>query len=162
MSFEVNEDYVQSHTDLYGNQGVHVCMLMEHLVTGKPLNDINLEPEFDGINYIFNNQTEPLHFGPQEFCVITGFKFGDKTNKNKGGYGFINRVLADNIVIPFSVYHLKTLLEEKENIFYDANVVRLLMLLLLYSLFMGVEVDKIVEKEHQILIDDFNAWNDYN
>ncbi|KAD5318349.1 hypothetical protein E3N88_18295 [Mikania micrantha] len=41
MSFEVNEDYVQSHTDLYGNQGVHVCMLMEHLVTGKPLNVTN-------------------------------------------------------------------------------------------------------------------------
>ncbi|KAD5960500.1 hypothetical protein E3N88_11972 [Mikania micrantha] len=32
LSFEVNEDYVQSHADLYGNQGVHACMLMEHLV----------------------------------------------------------------------------------------------------------------------------------
>ncbi|KAL8261052.1 hypothetical protein R6Q59_025101 [Mikania micrantha] len=41
MSFEVNEDYVQSHTDLYGNQGVHACMLMEHLVTRKPLNITN-------------------------------------------------------------------------------------------------------------------------
>ncbi|KAD4386262.1 hypothetical protein E3N88_26431 [Mikania micrantha] len=41
MSFEVNEDYVQSHADLYGNQGVHACMLMEHLVTGKPLNISN-------------------------------------------------------------------------------------------------------------------------
>ncbi|KAL8226441.1 hypothetical protein R6Q57_016273 [Mikania cordata] len=71
--------------------------------------DINLEAEFDGINYIFNNQTAPLRFGPREFCVITGFKFGDNTNKNKGSCGFINRVLADNIVIPFSVDELKTL-----------------------------------------------------
>ncbi|KAD1443139.1 hypothetical protein E3N88_42824 [Mikania micrantha] len=38
LSFEVNEDHVQSHNELIGNQGVHVCMLMEHLVTGKPLN----------------------------------------------------------------------------------------------------------------------------
>ncbi|KAD3337089.1 hypothetical protein E3N88_32609 [Mikania micrantha] len=41
MSFEVNEDYVQSHTDLIGNQRVQVCMLMEHLVTGKQLNATN-------------------------------------------------------------------------------------------------------------------------
>ncbi|KAL8222985.1 hypothetical protein R6Q57_020384 [Mikania cordata] len=41
MSFEVNEDYVQSNADLYGNQGVHACMLMEHLVTSKPLNISN-------------------------------------------------------------------------------------------------------------------------
>ncbi|KAL8257452.1 hypothetical protein R6Q59_029493 [Mikania micrantha] len=41
MSLEVNEDYVQTHADMYGNQGVHACMLMEHLVTGKPLNISN-------------------------------------------------------------------------------------------------------------------------
>ncbi|KAD3068835.1 hypothetical protein E3N88_36715 [Mikania micrantha] len=41
MSFEVNKDYVQSQADLHGNQGVHACMLMEHLVTGKPLNISN-------------------------------------------------------------------------------------------------------------------------
>ncbi|KAD2804833.1 hypothetical protein E3N88_38210 [Mikania micrantha] len=34
----VNEDHAQSHNELIGNQRVHVCMLMEHLVTGKPLN----------------------------------------------------------------------------------------------------------------------------
>ncbi|KAL8251430.1 hypothetical protein R6Q59_035123 [Mikania micrantha] len=40
LSFEVNEDHAQSHNELIGNQGVHVCMLMEHLVTGKSLNVI--------------------------------------------------------------------------------------------------------------------------
>ncbi|KAD2804125.1 hypothetical protein E3N88_37502 [Mikania micrantha] len=124
--------------------------------------DLNLEPEFDGIHYIFNNETEPLRFGPREFCVITGFKFGDNTNKNKGGCGFINRVLSNNILIPFSVDGLKTFLEENENIFDDADIVRLSLLLLLYSLFMGVQTDKKVEQEHLMRVDDFDAWNDYN
>ncbi|KAD2804669.1 hypothetical protein E3N88_38046 [Mikania micrantha] len=34
----LNEDHVQSYNDLIGNRGVHVCMLMEFLVTGKPMN----------------------------------------------------------------------------------------------------------------------------
>ncbi|KAJ0780649.1 putative Ulp1 protease family catalytic domain, papain-like cysteine peptidase superfamily [Helianthus annuus] len=38
MTFEINEDFVRSFRDLVGNEGVYVCMLMEHLVTGKPIN----------------------------------------------------------------------------------------------------------------------------
>ncbi|KAL8232225.1 hypothetical protein R6Q57_002003 [Mikania cordata] len=38
IGFEVNEDHVQSYNDLICNRGVHVCMLMEFLVTGKPIN----------------------------------------------------------------------------------------------------------------------------
>ncbi|KAL8234265.1 hypothetical protein R6Q59_020365 [Mikania micrantha] len=38
LGFEVNKDHVQSYNDLIGNRGVHVCMLMEFLDTGKPMN----------------------------------------------------------------------------------------------------------------------------
>lgn len=37
LILEVNEDYIKSHRDLVGNHGVYLCMLMEHLVTGKPI-----------------------------------------------------------------------------------------------------------------------------
>ncbi|KAL8251642.1 hypothetical protein R6Q59_035335 [Mikania micrantha] len=53
-------------------------------------------------------------------------------------------------------------LEENENNFVDADIVRLSLLLPLYSLFMGVETDKRVEKEHLMLVDDFKAWNEFN
>ncbi|KAL8218473.1 hypothetical protein R6Q57_021846 [Mikania cordata] len=115
-------------------QLIHAILLLQQ--------NINLEPEFDGIHYIFNNQTEPLCFGPREFCVITGFRFGDNTNKNKDSCGFINRVLSNNIVIMFSVDSLKTFLEENENIFDDTDIMHLSMVLLLYSLFMGVETSR--------------------
>ncbi|KAD7116861.1 hypothetical protein E3N88_04129 [Mikania micrantha] len=124
--------------------------------------DLNIEPEYDGIYYSFNNNSQPLRFGPREFCVITGFSFGDNTNKNKGSCAFINRVLSNNIIIPFSVDGLKSFLQENEHNFDDADIVRLSLLLLLYTLFMGVETDKRVEKEHLMLVDDFKAWNEFN
>ena len=38
LSYEVNDAYVQPYHQLIGNEGIYVCMLMEHLVTGKELN----------------------------------------------------------------------------------------------------------------------------
>ncbi|KAL8198189.1 hypothetical protein R6Q57_024170 [Mikania cordata] len=96
--------------------------------------DFNIEPEYDGIYYLFNNNSQSLRFGPREFCVITGFSFGDNTNKNKGSCAFVNRVLFDNIIIPFSVDGLKSFLQENKNNFQDANTVRLSLLLYTLSL----------------------------
>ncbi|KAD2034905.1 hypothetical protein E3N88_41982 [Mikania micrantha] len=125
--------------------------------------DINLEPEFDGISYLVGGPVkENLRFGPREFCLITGFIFDDNTKAKHGGFSFINRVLSENIVIPFSVDSLKTLLEEKEELFEDEDVVRLCLLLLLYSFFMGVETTKLVEQDHLLLVDNLQFWNEYN
>ncbi|KAL8259378.1 hypothetical protein R6Q59_027331 [Mikania micrantha] len=38
VSFGMNDDFVRSPNELYGNEAVYVCMMMEHLVTGKPIN----------------------------------------------------------------------------------------------------------------------------
>ncbi|KAD3641152.1 hypothetical protein R6Q59_027356 [Mikania micrantha] len=43
VSFGMNDDFVRSSNELHGNEAVYVCMVMEHLVTGKP---INLELDF--------------------------------------------------------------------------------------------------------------------
>ncbi|KAL8265526.1 hypothetical protein R6Q59_023656 [Mikania micrantha] len=136
-------------------QLIHVVLL--HQV------DINLEPEFDGISYLIGGPfKENLRFGPREFCLITGFMFGDNTKAKHGGFSFINRVLSENIVIPFPVDSLKTLLEEKEDLFEDEVVVRLCLFLLLYSFFMGVETTKLVEQDHLLLVDNLQFWNEYN
>ncbi|KAL8240260.1 hypothetical protein R6Q59_013615 [Mikania micrantha] len=124
--------------------------------------DLNLEPDFDSIRYIFNNQTEALRFGPREFYLISGVKLGENTKKNKGSCGFINPVLSNNIVISFSIESLKTFLEENENNFDDADIVRLLLFSLPYSLFMGVKTNKRVEQKHLMMVDDFDTWNEYN
>lgn len=38
MTFNLNEDYVVPQKSLTGNEAVYICMLMEHLVTDKPIN----------------------------------------------------------------------------------------------------------------------------
>ncbi|KAL8259894.1 hypothetical protein R6Q59_027847 [Mikania micrantha] len=46
LVFEVNDDFVQTDVSLVADEGLYVCMLMEHLVTGKPINasgDLKLE-----------------------------------------------------------------------------------------------------------------------
>lgn len=37
ITFNLNEDYVAPHNSLSGNEAVYLCMLMEHLVTDKPI-----------------------------------------------------------------------------------------------------------------------------
>ncbi|MFS7971755.1 putative papain-like cysteine peptidase superfamily [Helianthus anomalus] len=37
MTFELNEEYMVSNSSLSGNEGVYLCMLMEHLVADKPI-----------------------------------------------------------------------------------------------------------------------------
>ncbi|KAL8215355.1 hypothetical protein R6Q57_004804 [Mikania cordata] len=46
LIFEVNDDFAQTDVSLAADEGLYVCMLMEHLVTGKPINasgDLKLE-----------------------------------------------------------------------------------------------------------------------
>ncbi|KAD4584579.1 hypothetical protein E3N88_22180 [Mikania micrantha] len=270
VSFGMNGDFVRSPNELYGNEAVYVCMMMEHLVTGKPIhlelgnhlpymeqtrlqkdntrllydsapgkkfrmrgsrnhlqllqpavladcktrisrknveivkkviirmqeriniwNDqcfapwlnvkitspdgqlihamilhqlpVNFDPEFDGIIYLVGGpDKEVLRFGPREFCIITGFKFGDNSTKSKGADSFFNRVLDENISVPITVDKLKTFLVDNENNFNDNDIVRLCLLLILYSFFMGVETDKHIENDHLLLVDNFEYWNDYN
>ncbi|KAJ0779943.1 hypothetical protein HanPI659440_Chr06g0232121 [Helianthus annuus] len=38
ISAELNDNYVVSNTLIAGNEAVYLCMLMEHLVTDKPIN----------------------------------------------------------------------------------------------------------------------------
>ncbi|KAD4179138.1 hypothetical protein E3N88_27729 [Mikania micrantha] len=95
---------------------------------------VTFDPEFDGIAYLVGGpDKEVLRFGPREFCIITGFKFGDNSTKSKGVDLFFNRVLDENISLPITVNKLKTFLVENENNFNDDDIVRLCLLLILYS-----------------------------
>ncbi|KAD3336347.1 hypothetical protein E3N88_31866 [Mikania micrantha] len=124
---------------------------------------VSLDLEYDGIAYAVGGpDKEILRFGPRDFCIITGFKFGVNSTKLKGGVSFLNRVLDENISHPITVDKLKTFLLENENNFNDDDIVRLCLLLLLYSFFMGVETYKHIERDHLLLVDNFDCWNDYN
>ncbi|KAD2132532.1 hypothetical protein E3N88_24791 [Mikania micrantha] len=37
ITYGANDDYIRPENETYGNEALYVCMLMEHLVTGKPL-----------------------------------------------------------------------------------------------------------------------------
>ncbi|KAL8198190.1 hypothetical protein R6Q57_024171 [Mikania cordata] len=37
ITYGANDDYIRPENEIYGNEVLYVCMLMEHLVTGKPL-----------------------------------------------------------------------------------------------------------------------------
>ncbi|KAD5317663.1 hypothetical protein E3N88_17609 [Mikania micrantha] len=37
ITYGANDDYIRPENEIYGNEGLYFCMLMEHLVTGKPL-----------------------------------------------------------------------------------------------------------------------------
>lgn len=50
ISWEAIDDYVIGHRDLAGNEGVLVCMLLEHLVTGAPL-DLTANAKEQFMNY---------------------------------------------------------------------------------------------------------------
>ncbi|KAL8232641.1 hypothetical protein R6Q57_002419 [Mikania cordata] len=37
ITYGANDDYIRPENEIYGNEALYVCMLMKHLVTGKPL-----------------------------------------------------------------------------------------------------------------------------
>ncbi|KAL8224047.1 hypothetical protein R6Q57_019522 [Mikania cordata] len=41
ITYGANDDYIRPENEIYGNEALYVCMLMEHLVTGKPLDVTN-------------------------------------------------------------------------------------------------------------------------
>ncbi|KAL8265673.1 hypothetical protein R6Q59_003017 [Mikania micrantha] len=63
ITFGMNDDFVRSPNELYGNEVVYVFMLMEHLVTRKP---INLEIGFKIVASL-TDDSWPMKF---IFCVL--------------------------------------------------------------------------------------------
>nr|GEV44456.1 phospholipase-like protein [Tanacetum cinerariifolium] len=92
---------------------------------------------FDYPLIIFHIGDHWLEFGRKEFCLITGFRFGQDSEKH---------VLRDK----------NTWLN-----MWDEDAVRLCLLIASELVFMGKEKRDFLTKHIMWLVDDFDAWNDY-
>ncbi|GJZ80138.1 hypothetical protein Tco_0644975 [Tanacetum coccineum] len=88
--------------------------------------------------FIFDIGPHTIEFGRREFCLITGFVFGDCSfdHLNGGESAFRDRLLDD-------------------------DVAHLCLLLALDFVFTGYEMRHVIANELLNLVDDLAAWNDF-
>ncbi|GJU87841.1 phospholipase-like protein [Tanacetum coccineum] len=113
--------------------------------------------------FIFDIGPHTIEFGRREFCLITGFVFGDCSldHLNGGESAFHDRVFPNISNVKGDM--LYKILNNQSNFdkLLDDDVVRLCLLLALDFVFMGYEMRHVIANELLNLVDDLAAWNDF-
>ncbi|GJX18190.1 phospholipase-like protein [Tanacetum coccineum] len=113
--------------------------------------------------FIFDIGPHTIEFGRREFCLITGFVFGDCSldHFNGGESAFRDRVFPNISNVKGDM--LYKILNNQSNFdkLLDDDVVRLCLLLALDFVFMGYEIRHVIANELLNLVDDLAAWNDF-
>ncbi|GJS22002.1 phospholipase-like protein [Tanacetum coccineum] len=113
--------------------------------------------------FIFDIGPHTIEFGRREFCLITGFVFGDCSldHLNGGESAFRDRVFPNISNVKGDM--LYKILNNQSNFdkLLDDDVVRLCLLLALDFVFMGYELRHVIANELLNLVDDLAAWNDF-
>ncbi|GJW11401.1 peroxidase 12, partial [Tanacetum coccineum] len=113
--------------------------------------------------FIFDIGPHTIEFGRREFCLITGFVFGDCSldHLNGGESAFRDRVFPNISNVKGDM--LYKILNNQSNFdkLLDDDVVRLCLLLALDFVFMGYEMRHVIANELLNLVDDLAAWNDF-
>ncbi|KAD7477447.1 hypothetical protein E3N88_00583 [Mikania micrantha] len=144
ITYGANDDYIRPENEIYDNEALynmksHTRPAMDHEARIRPQVSFHIANE--------DNLVQEGHSLHVDRRYLPNLRFRQQ------------HLLAKTYQMPNG---LKSFLQENENKFDDDDIVRLSLLLLLYSLFKEVETDKRVEKEHLMLVDDFKAWNEFN
>ena len=110
--------------------------------------------------FLFDFGEHTIEMGRREFCLITGFRFGDISLRhlNNVKSNFMKRVFPKLKCLKGE--HLLKLLEDKEfNDLSEPDAVRVCLLLAADYCFMGQEVRHVMVKEIVALVDDLDEWN---
>ncbi|GJW73291.1 phospholipase-like protein [Tanacetum coccineum] len=134
-----------------------------HLINYLLQHQINVKDPSTDIPFIFDIGPNTIEFGRREFCLVTGFLFGDCSLDNLKGVnsGFRERVFSEKSSV--KGLDLNKLLNNHTefNKLLDDDDVRICLLLALDFVFMGFELRHVIANELLGLVDDLSAWNDF-
>ena len=131
-----------------------------HLLNFLMFHQRNVEDPTYDTPFIFDVGQHTIEMGRREFCIITGFRFGDislghlRDVKSR----FMKRVFPGLKVLKGS--DLYKLLDDKQFTFLsEPDALRVCLLLAADYVFMGQEIRHMMVKEFLALIDDLDEWN---
>ena len=112
---------------------------------------------------VYYVEERPIHFGRPEFCLITGFSFGnvDLNSYKSGHLNFRNRVFPNHVGKKVTSLDIFGLIEDEHSfgIIYDEDAVRLCLLLALEVIFMGRLLVEEVDDTLFRLIENLDEWD---
>ena len=118
---------------------------------------------FDSPPLQFKIGNELLEFGRKEFCLITGFRFGQVILTENRANAFRDRVFPEKQAKGKSIYAndcLELVKDEKRFVgVSDDDAVRLCLLVIAMLVFMGSEDRNCIPKHILSLVEDIDAWN---
>ncbi|GJR85107.1 phospholipase-like protein [Tanacetum coccineum] len=114
---------------------------------------------------IYNVNGHTLHFGRDEFCLISGFKFRwiSFCNIREGDITFLDRVFPEKIRECVKNIDLLSLIEDEcrfSNLS-DSDSIRVCLLLSLEVIFIGHELGSSVDDVFLRMVEDLDVWNDF-
>lgn len=117
--------------------------------------------EIDHLMFLVGGQQ--LRFGREEFCLITGLLFGPQQEiRKRDGSTFRDRVFPEIKGGSVKVKDLTFAFSPAEfNKLTDEDAVRLCLLILLHTGFLGREAKLCVDEQILLLVDDLDAWNNF-
>ncbi|KAJ0788637.1 putative papain-like cysteine peptidase superfamily [Helianthus annuus] len=113
----------------------------------------------NGISYVFGNDF--IHFTPIQFCLITGFRFGQITNTifNGSPSSFSSRIFPGTRDV--KLRHLEDAFDSDWSQLSEDDCLRICLLMLLELGFKGTQRFESIDKMVLNLVDDLEAWNNF-
>ncbi|GKC10220.1 phospholipase-like protein [Tanacetum coccineum] len=134
-----------------------------HLINYLLQHQRNVKDPSTDILFIFDIGPNTIEFGRREFCLVTGFLFGDCSLDHLKGVNscFHERLFPEKSSV--KGLDLNKLLNNHTefNKLLDDDVVRVCLLLALDFIFIGFELRHVIANELFGLVDDLSAWNDF-
>ncbi|PWA41649.1 phospholipase-like, Aminotransferase-like mobile domain protein [Artemisia annua] len=135
--------------------------LLMHYVLQHQVSVSNLSPDFPIIYHIGDHY---LQFGRKEFCLITGFRFGNVvTPKARKDSPFSDRVFPEKKSMAVKsvkgIDLLKLLRGDRWLTLSDDDAVRVCLLIACELVFMGREDRNVIPNHIMALVEHFHEWN---
>ena len=135
-----------------------------HMLHFLLLHQREMENPNTDVPFIFDIGHHSLEFGRKEFCLITGFRFGNDSLKHlKDGVSNFHARVFPTVAKLKGYDHILPLVKSDDDFkkLSDDDVVRVCLLLAFEYVFMGVELRHVIEEELLVLVDDLDAWNNF-
>nr|GEW32621.1 phospholipase-like protein [Tanacetum cinerariifolium] len=134
-----------------------------HLINYLLQHQRNVKDPSTDIPFIFDIGPNTIEFGRREFCLVTGFLFGDCSLDQ---LKVVNSCFRESVFLENSCVKgldLNKLLNNhiEFNKLLDDDVVRVCLLLALEFVFMGFELRHVVANGLLGLVDNLSTWNDF-
>nr|GEU87841.1 phospholipase-like protein [Tanacetum cinerariifolium] len=134
-----------------------------HLINYLLQHQRNVKDPSTDIPFIFDIGPNIIEFGRREFCLVTGFIFGDYSLDHLKGVNscFRERVFPEKSSVKGLVLNKLLNNHTEFNKLLDDDVVRVCLHLALDFVFMGFELKHVIANELLGLVDGLSAWNDF-